>query len=66
MYAVCKQQFFKTTQKETQVDRFTGRAVTIELWRADFSEHEETLVRDMAHAKEIYGGYPVLSKCGKA
>lgn len=60
MYAVCKQRFRPTGRKETQIERFTGRAVTVEVWAADFSQHEETLVKDMEEAKRTYGGSPVL------
>lgn len=65
MYAVCKQVFFKTGRKETQIDRHTGRAVTVEIWGADFSEYETTTVHDMAEAKRLYGGSPILEAVRK-
>ena len=65
MYAVCKQRFIPTGQTFTTIDRHSGRAVTAEWMRADFSQHEETLVRDMDEAKRIYGGAPILQAVKK-
>lgn len=60
MYHVIRPKFIPTGQKETSIDRYTGRAVTKEIYRADFSEFEPEPVRDMEHAKELYCGAPVL------
>lgn len=65
MYAVCKQKYWPTGRKETRIDRFSGRAVTEEIWAADFSEHEDTLVHDLDEAKKLYGGHPILQAVRK-
>lgn len=60
MYLVVRPKFTPTGLKETSIDRFSGRAVTKEIYRADFSEHEDIPVQDMEEAKQLFGGHPIL------
>lgn len=55
MFAVCIKRFIPIGQ----INPVTGLA---DNYRADFSKYEEWLVKDVAEAKKIYGGAPILEK----